>query len=613
MNPGHRISTSLLSRLSSDLASGATSLQNQIDQLTLSFIDQATDGKNLAAMVAGELAYPLGKIGVSTLGVGRISALPLRVMSVGMGLGTEVTAFEFTNRVLNSFREWTGSKPTPTAPLWKWEGPAGWKEGFLSSAATFGLLKGTGHLAREQNLICQHLILNTAMVMGYRALGTFEGFPKPEGSLAEQFFHAETANLQIQTGLRSAQGLIPNLIAFERSLDLLLTSQKEVFSPKNRLNFNPPFPQFENASPALRKGQPGGFEIQETRERPLPLQMSSGKKMEGGIASRGDFREIYWEALKENQEALTTFFKYAEAGDQEAVDVIATVAHSNEEARQFLKNFNISLFVQRDPIDYSALEKLAFFDNQSASTLLIDRSKKGDKNALYALLHIASRPGGSDQIKSVLGHLDLASYLGQVPQDTFILVMFSLFELGNETSTDALEKLDPSSFLKRSSQGDYDYTPLRMLAHAGNPMAIDFLASRAGKDDVALRTLFVTHKIYKQKEALRRLKTLDISAYSKKVDRFDMEALERLIELAEIGNENALEKIIELERNIIAVYAFYRLAKGGNKRALETLLGSVYDPALRDTWTSLVRDLAMNGHPEAEKALKSGMRSPQLM
>jgi len=99
------MSESLLSRrlqLSSIGEASLNSTQTQVDGLVTRFVDEAADPKTLASLTAGGLAYRYGRIATLTLGNGYVAALPLRLLSLGFGLGTEVTAFEFTNRTFRN-------------------------------------------------------------------------------------------------------------------------------------------------------------------------------------------------------------------------------------------------------------------------------------------------------------------------------------------------------------------------------------------------------------------------------------------------------------------------------------------------------------------------------
>jgi len=183
-------------------------------------------------MAAGGVAYRTGRVGAMGFGSGNL----IRIASVGIGLTAEVSAFELTNRGLTSvgarsprpqfISQGTGGDTPPLHPenpnLWRWFGPGGLAQGFLHSFIAFGTLRGAGSLARGENIFVQHLLQDTAMVAGHQATGIFGIAPRPAGSLAEQFLHAEATNLQIGAGMALAHGFAPGIYGLERGLDLSL-------------------------------------------------------------------------------------------------------------------------------------------------------------------------------------------------------------------------------------------------------------------------------------------------------------------------------------------------------------------------------------------------------
>jgi hypothetical protein len=228
---------SLLSRASAS-PSGLTPLQSQVDGLVGGFARQATDWRSLAAMTAGGMTYRLGRMGAMAAGTGRLA-------SVGIGLGAEVTAFEMTNRSLSSLTGETHSNPN----LWRWDGQGGIRQGLLSSLVTFGTLKGAGRLAQGENVVVQHLLQDTGMVLGHQVSASFGITDRPQGTLAEQFLHAEATNLQMGAGMTLAHSVAPGIQGLERGLDLSIRS--------NDVGARFPRPQFmphwmgEETSPLL--------------------------------------------------------------------------------------------------------------------------------------------------------------------------------------------------------------------------------------------------------------------------------------------------------------------------------------------------------------------------
>jgi hypothetical protein len=215
--------------------------QAQVDQLVEDFMGRATDWRSLAALMVGGMAYRFGRIGTMSSGIGAIHELPLRIASIGIGLSAEVTAFEIANRSLMTVGGNGHSRRPPH--LWRWDGQGGIRQGLLSSLVTFGTLKGVGRLAQGENIIVQHLLQDTGMVLGHQFSGAFHITPRPTGTLAEQFLHAEATNLQLGVGMALANGVAPGIQGLERGLDLSLQSRSggiQNFAPL-RMGFQPAF------------------------------------------------------------------------------------------------------------------------------------------------------------------------------------------------------------------------------------------------------------------------------------------------------------------------------------------------------------------------------------
>jgi hypothetical protein len=194
-------------------------LQGQVDGLVSGFVEEAANPRTLVAITAGGFAYRLGRLGVMGLDSSLFAgpgSLAIRPFSLIAGLASEVTVFEFTNRFLTNIRASRRSPLQDTSGLWSWSGPGGWREGLVSSALTFGLLRSAGWLAREQNLVLQHSFQASAMVAGHQVSGALGMTPSPEGSLVEQFLRAEITNLQMLGGASLVHGLAPKLSVWER-------------------------------------------------------------------------------------------------------------------------------------------------------------------------------------------------------------------------------------------------------------------------------------------------------------------------------------------------------------------------------------------------------------
>jgi hypothetical protein len=217
---------SVLGRLSQNPDAILSPVQAEADTLVEHFIDNATDWRSIAALTVGGWAYRWGKTAalssqLSVLSRGNLLSSLFRMGSVALGLASEVTAFEFTNRFLTNLQG-TGRLPLQENPnLWSFSGYGGWKEGWILSLINFAALKGFGRFTEGQNLLLRHASQDLGMILGHHltyGLGLEE---KPQGSLGEQWARAEAVNLQF--GL--ANGLLHKitggkLSALERSNDL---------------------------------------------------------------------------------------------------------------------------------------------------------------------------------------------------------------------------------------------------------------------------------------------------------------------------------------------------------------------------------------------------------
>src|SRR4030095_12632445 len=251
--PAFSSSGSLLDRVSFSNAPSLSSLQNQVDQAVGAFAHQASDWKSLASMIAGAGAYRFGRMGV--LGMGNAPAL--KALSFGAGLGAEGATFELAHRSLQS----------GNSNLWRWGGSVGLRQGLFQSFITFGTLKGAGRLAQGQNFLAQHLLQDSAMVLGHQTSAALGFAPRPEGGLAEQFLHAEATNLSMGAGLSLAHAVAPGVSSLERGLDLSLNFPVETVSR---------FPNGKGAGLAYATAGsgPGPISSEETSFRPTILAMS---------------------------------------------------------------------------------------------------------------------------------------------------------------------------------------------------------------------------------------------------------------------------------------------------------------------------------------------------
>ncbi|MFO1519312.1 MAG: hypothetical protein U1F57_06595 [bacterium] len=213
------MSETILSRFSQFHLSETASLrgaQSQVDGLVSNFTEEAANGQALLAMTAGSFFYRLGRAGTLALAARAPQASPLlQLASYGIGVGSEVTAFQGTTRLLS-----TASGDASNPRLWQWAGRGGWAEGLASSFVNFSLLRGAGGWGEGQNVLFQHLFTDLAMVGGNHLAAQMGFLPAQEGTLAQELLQAEAMNLQMGFGMSLVHSAMPSLAFVERSLDL---------------------------------------------------------------------------------------------------------------------------------------------------------------------------------------------------------------------------------------------------------------------------------------------------------------------------------------------------------------------------------------------------------
>ncbi|MFO1518444.1 MAG: hypothetical protein U1F57_02070 [bacterium] len=262
------------------------------------FVEQASDWKSLAAMMAGGIAYRLGKVATFYSPLKNLSLVPLRdFIACTVGLAAEVTAFEGVNEILTS-----------PNPLLTKERAVEKSQRWLTSFVHFAALKSFGRLAEGQNIFVQHGLQDLAMVLGHRLTYSAGLSQAPEGGLAEQFLHAETTNLQLGAGASLAHGVTGGrLFALERKLDLEIRS-RSVPTPISRAN------QVEK----IRERNEAGLRFLQSPFS-LPFWMMVGI---GSIGGGGTWRS---RKVKRASDNPTDAFKNATAAAQEAGKILKNV------------------------------------------------------------------------------------------------------------------------------------------------------------------------------------------------------------------------------------------------------------------------------------------------
>jgi len=258
-----------------------SAIQEQVDILVSRFIDEASDARTLTALMVGGLAYRVGRVGALRLGEGHLGKIPIQMLSLGTGLGAEVTAFEFANRLLRP----------QTPQQWSWSGAGGWHQALMNNSLTFGLQKKAGYLSRESNLIFQHAFASTAMVAGHQISALLAITPVPEGGLAERFVQAEVMNIQMRAGTSLVSGLVPGIITTERKTPSSLSDFPNQFLLRNIE------PKLALESPTNRQNSLGG--IHEPVIFPSMFQMAKRKGPSDGENVKSFTSPL--EVIRENQ------------------------------------------------------------------------------------------------------------------------------------------------------------------------------------------------------------------------------------------------------------------------------------------------------------------------
>src|SRR4029453_12273762 len=203
----------LLDRVSS--TSTLSSDQILVDQLVDNSLSEATKGSTLLAMLGAGYAFRLTRLGTMGLPITEGHSLLTtlsRGASYAVALAGESATFAGIERGFHSSRTSFAKD---------------WARAFIS----LGSIKLLGTAAQGQSLILQHLLTDLGMVGGQHlgaGLGLME---KPQGGLAQQMVQAEAMNWSMKGGMTLLHGLSPRLTAFDKSLDLYLSSRERRISP----------------------------------------------------------------------------------------------------------------------------------------------------------------------------------------------------------------------------------------------------------------------------------------------------------------------------------------------------------------------------------------------
>ncbi len=178
-----------------------TSTQLEMNQISDGFTKGASDWRALASMSLGGFAFKLGKL--ATMG-----AVSSTMAATGMGLLAEVVTFRTSESLLHG-QSLKGA----------FEG-----KGFASTALSFGLLKGSGSIFRNQNQVLAHTLQSATMVVGHELGARLKLVEAQSGNFTQRLINAEVMNIQMQAGASLVHVMLPGLSMREKALDLAAQS-----------------------------------------------------------------------------------------------------------------------------------------------------------------------------------------------------------------------------------------------------------------------------------------------------------------------------------------------------------------------------------------------------
>lgn len=173
-----------------------SSAQLGISALETSFSREVCNGRSLASMMAGGLAFKMGRLAAlesfSSLALMRntFTAPLFRTLAFASALAGEVTVFRGVNQILSS---------EIISPEQSFLNPQSWMATFVDFLA----LKTMSPFG-ARNILFSHLAQDAAVVTGHHIDSALGFTPEAEGSLAQQFIHAEAMNLQMSAGMKLA-------------------------------------------------------------------------------------------------------------------------------------------------------------------------------------------------------------------------------------------------------------------------------------------------------------------------------------------------------------------------------------------------------------------------
>ncbi|MFO1520202.1 MAG: SUMF1/EgtB/PvdO family nonheme iron enzyme [bacterium] len=262
--------------------------QTRMDGWVSGFVEQSTNWRSVAAMMVGGVAYRLGRVGVMALFGAQQAAPLLGLVSRGVGLALEASVWEGVGGILNLPQSpFFKGGSRPEEPPFEKGGQGGFWNRWRTSFLQFGLLKLGGAAVLGQNVFVQHLIQDTATVVGHRITARLGLTSSPEGNLAQQYLHAEAMNLQMGLSLSVAHPLVPGVSFWERSLEV--SARSRIF-PRPPLTLKGGGRELAEALVGIGEGhssfQGDEFSSRDSLQGPLVVHMSASKQ-EGMVPISG--------------------------------------------------------------------------------------------------------------------------------------------------------------------------------------------------------------------------------------------------------------------------------------------------------------------------------------
>ncbi len=480
--------------------SGLSDTQIKIDQIYSQFSAQASDWRNLCAMVAGGLAYRAGNLAL-------LSVLPAegRVLSPAFALFGEVTAFRGTHQLL------AHDQKSKFSELFS-------RNDFIADYVAFATLKAFGKWGENKNPLLTHFTQDAGLVAAHQMTYALHLTHAPEGSLPEQFFHAAATNLALSAGTSLVSVATGNRFQhLERSLDLRLQVRKASSLPKL---------------------------LQPSHELSFPLMGSNSSK-----GPRFLWLNPYkYHALQGRAWALERFISLGQKNHREALEIL--VQRAADEARLKIKN-PIALDFLKELGVVQLSDVLFEYSDQSTLDAFVDLANFGYGKFYEALLVVAE-----SKYKVVLALSDREKRLSRENKERSLLNLFV-----QKVRRD-LPQLDIESWFKEPNQTHEWMEALKLLARYDNRQAKKFLFTPSDSEvqyqaELSVRAergdwLALEELLARPVKNLKLFKKMDLSIYEQRARDFKSVALLVLLAKArEFGCVSAAEVLARMRQNRI--------------------------------------------------------------